>query len=120
MGPIRDFRDLEVWRLAMDFAELVLGAAPTLPPEERFGIGAQLRDASVSVPNNIAEGYGRGTRADYLRFLRIARGSSCEALTLLLLIQRVNYLPADVLDPLLVLIDRVRAMLHRLIQSLEC
>jgi four helix bundle protein len=119
MRPVNDFRDLEVWQLAMDLAVLVLQAAPGLPPEERYGLAAQLRDASKSIPNNIAEGYGRGTRPDYLRFLRIARGSANEVTTMLILIGRVGYLPADVLNPMMSLADRVRPMLTRLIKSLE-
>ena len=119
MGPIDDFRDLEVWQRSMDLAELVLKAAPLLPPEERFGISAQLRDASVSIANNIAEGYGRGTRLDYLRFLRIARGSANEVTTMLLLISRIGYLPSDLVNPMLSLADRVRPMLTKLIKSLE-
>ena len=119
MNAITDFRDLEVWQLAMDLAVLVLAAAPSLPPTERFGIGAQLRNASISIPSNIAEGYGRGTRLDYVRFLRIARGSACETLTLLIVIERAGYLPIDVLDPMKKLLDRVRATLHKLIVSLQ-
>lgn len=119
MGPIKDFRDLEVWQCAMDFAVLVLEAAPLLPVQERFGMSAQLRDASVSIPNNIAEGHGRGTRAEYIRFLRYARGSANEATTILLLIERVRYLPDNRLRPMLVLIERIRSMLTRLLGALE-
>lgn len=104
MGPIKDFRDLEVWQLGMDLVERVLRVAPHLPPEERFGLGSQLRNASVSVPSNIAEGYGRGTRLDYVRFLRI---------------ERVQYLPPQEIARLLDLLDRNRAMLHELIASLD-
>jgi four helix bundle protein len=118
MDPVRDFRDLEVWQRSMDFAVLVLEAAPLLPSEERLGISAQLRNASVSIANNIAEGYGRGTRAEYVRFLRYSRGSANEATTLLLLIERVGYLPAERLRPLLVLIERIRSMLAKLLHAL--
>ena len=119
MAPVNDFRDLKVWQLAMDLATLVLQAAPKLPPEERYGLGAQLRDAAASIPNNIAEGYGRGTRLDYLRFLRIARGSANEVTTMLLLISRVGYLPPETMSPMLSLVDRIRPMLTKLIRSLE-
>ncbi len=119
MDPINDFRDLEVWQRGMDLAVSVLHAAPRLPSEERFGIGAQVRNASVSIPNNIAEGYGRATRPEYLRFLRIARGSANEVTTLLLLIERVGYLPQSDLTPILALADRVSAMLTKLINVLD-
>ena len=116
---VQDFQDLEVWQVSMALAAHVLEASPQLPAAERFGIGTQMRRASVSIPSNIAEGYGRGTRLDYLRFLRIARGSACELHTLVLLVQRVHYLPPPTVLLLTTDIDRVRAMLHRLIKSLE-
>ena len=119
MGTIKDFRDLEVWQRSMDLAELILDAAPLLPPEERFGISAQLRNASVSIPNNIAEGHGRGTRAEYVRFLRYSRGSANEVTTLLLLIDRVRYLPPARLGPMVEMVERVRSMLTKLIDALE-
>ncbi|HTV00907.1 MAG TPA: four helix bundle protein [Luteitalea sp.] len=119
MSPLTTYRELEAWQHAMDLAVLVLRAAPALPSDERFGIGSQLRNAAVSVPSNIAEGYGRGSRPDYLRFLHMSRGSLNEVTTLFLLIERLSYLPLDTLPPLFATADRVGAMLHRLIRSLE-
>ena len=116
---VQDFQDLEVWQVSMDLAAHVLEASSTLPAAERFGIRAQMRNAAVSIPSNIAEGYGRGTRLDYLRFLRFARGSACELHTLLLLVQRMQYLQPPKVHLLTSHVDRVRAMLHRLMKSLE-
>ena len=121
MGPIKDFRDLDVWQRSMDLAELVLNAAPTAA---RGGTVRHQRCNSglrrVSIPNNIAEGYGRGTRAEYMRFLRYSRGSANEVTTLLLL-DRASSLPAAEarLAPMIGLIERVRSMLSRLIDALE-
>ena len=119
MSPLTDFRDLEVWQSAMDLAVLILRAAPSLPADERFGLASQLRKAAVSIRCNVAEGYGRGSRPDYLRFLHIARGSTNEVLTLLLLCKRMDYLTDGVLEPMLTGNNRVQAMLHRLISSLR-
>jgi four helix bundle protein len=117
--PLTHFQDLEAWQHAMDLAVLVMRAAASLPAHERFGLGAQVCRAAVSVPTNIAEGYGRATRPDYLRFLHIARGSLNEVRTLLLLTERLAYLPPDVLLPLFTKSDRVGALLYRLIRSLD-
>ena len=119
MAPLTTYRNLESWQQAMDLAVLVLRAVPALPPDERFGIGSQIRNAAVSIPSNIAEGYGRGSRPDYVRFLHMSRGSLNEVTTLLLLIERLSYLPLDALPPLFATADRVGALLYRLIKSLE-
>ena len=119
MTPLTTYRDLDSWQRSMDLAVLVLRATPGLPADERFGIGSQLRKAVVSIPTNIAEGYGRGSRPDYLRFLHIARGSLNEVTTLLLLVERLGYLPPDTLPELFECADRTGALLHRQIASLQ-
>ncbi len=119
MTPITTYRDLESWQCAMELAVLVLRAAPLLPSDERFGIGSQIRKAVVSVPANIAEGYGRGSRPDYLRFLHMARGSLNEVTTLLVLMDRLGYMPHDTLSEPLNYADRVGALLYKQIVSLQ-
>jgi len=77
------YKDLDVWKLGRELAVLVYGHCRSFPEEERFGLIAQLQRAAVSVPCNIAEGYGRRTSGEYSRFLRIAKGSLNEVETLL-------------------------------------
>ena len=77
------YKDLDVWKLGRELAVLVYGHCRSFPEEERFGLIAQLQRAAVSVPCNIAEGYGRRTSGEYCRFLRIAKGSLNEVETLL-------------------------------------
>ena len=91
-GRVRSYRDLIVWQKSMDFAEGVCRATRVFPPEEKYGLGDQLRRAAVSVPSNIAEGNGRETKRDYLRFLVQARGSLFESQTQLELARRLGYL----------------------------
>ena len=78
---IESFRDLKVWRSAFALGVSVHRLTRGFPASERFGLTAQLRRAAISVASNIAEGYGRGSRPDYLRFLKIARGSLFEVET---------------------------------------
>jgi four helix bundle protein len=78
---IRTFRDLIAWQKAMALARCVYRLSRTFPDDEKFGRVSQMRRAGVSVPANIAEGYGRGRRLEYLRHLEIARGSLFELQT---------------------------------------
>ena len=75
------YRDLITWRKAMDLVVGVYAETARLPVEERFGLALQMRRAAVSIPSNIAEGWGRGPTPDFARFLRIARGSIFELST---------------------------------------
>ena len=117
MGVIRTFRDLVAWQKGMDLAQAVYQASRSMPGEEKFGLVMQMRRSAVSVPSNIAEGYARQSRVDYLRFLRIARGSLAELSTQVELSCRAGLMEENqVLSDLLNETDRV---LQGLIRSLE-
>jgi len=77
-AAIRSYRDLAAWQRARDLAIATYALTAPFPSEERFGLVSQMRRAAVSIAANIAEGYGRGSAADYSRFLRVARGSLFE------------------------------------------
>jgi four helix bundle protein len=89
------------------------------PAEERYGLISQLRRAAVSIPSNVAEGYGRKTTADYLRSLYIAYGSLCEMETQLFLSGDLQYVDKDNLEALKENTQEVERMLKALIKSLE-
>lgn len=94
-NPIQSYRELEVWKKTMELVTEVNTATLGFPKNEQFGLTAQLRRASVSVPSNIAEGYGRSHRGDYLHHLSIARGSLCEIETQLIIAGRLMYIGKD-------------------------
>ena len=89
---IKSFRELEVWKKSMEFAVHVYGVVKAFPEEERYGLADQLRRAVVSIPSNIAEGRGRGSAKDYVRFLFQAQGSLNEVVTQLELAYRLGYI----------------------------
>ena len=89
---IRSYRDLQCWQHAFSLAKQVYRLTSQFPDAERFGLISQTRRAAVSVASNIAEGYGRGRTADYLRFLGLARGSLYELETQMLLGLELSYL----------------------------
>ena len=95
MSTIKSYRDLDVWQKSMDFVEDVYKALSNFPKEERFGICDQIRRAAVSIPSNIAEGFGRDSDTDFAHFLTIARGSLFEVATQLEIASRLGYLPSD-------------------------
>ncbi len=113
------YRDLLVWRLAMDLAQQVYEVTRTFPRQEIYGLTSQMRRAAVSIPSNIAEGSGRATRADYLHFLRIAKGSLRELETQIELAQRIGLMEADSEHRLQTLTTSVGKLLDRLIRSLS-
>ena len=89
---IRTYRDLIAWQKAMQLAKEVYVVTKALPDSERYGLTAQMRRAAVSIPSNIAEGHGRESPADFLRFLKIARGSLMELQTQTMLAQNLGFL----------------------------
>jgi four helix bundle protein len=84
-------KDVVVWQRAIQLAAAVYKLTSAFPASERFGLTNQLRRASVSVASNIAEGYGRATKGEYLQFLGHARGSNCEVETQLVLSQVLTF-----------------------------
>jgi four helix bundle protein len=113
------FRDLLVWRQAMDLARDCYFLTKHFPREELYGITSQMRRAAVSVPANIAEGNGRKTRKDYVSFLRVAQGSLRELETYLILVVEIKLVQKEAVTALLTQLGSVARLLNRLIQSLE-
>jgi len=115
---LKSYRELEVWQVAVEMVELVYRITEHFPPDERFGLISQMRRSAVSVPSNIAEGYGRRTRPDYCRHLSIAQGSLCELETQLIIAGRLGMFDRERATPLWDRMQKVGQMLHRLQASL--
>lgn len=115
---MEDYRDLVVWQRSMELVAHVYGLTKQLPKEETFALSNQLRRAVVSIPSNIAEGYGRNSKQDYLRFLNIARGSKNEVETQLQICLMLDYLRPEDAAEAQVLCAEVGKMLNALIHSI--
>ena len=87
-----NFRELTIWKDSMSFVKKVYLISANLPTEERFGFVSQINRSSVSIPTNIAEGSGRTTNKEFVRFLDIAISSSYELETQLILAEKFNYI----------------------------
>jgi four helix bundle protein len=113
---MQDYQKLTVWDRAHRFALAVHKLAGTFPVAERYGLTAQLRRATMSIPTNIAEGSGRNSPAEFGHFIGIACGSANEAEYQLLMARDLGYLPADVYEQSSAEIREIRRMLTRLRQ----
>jgi four helix bundle protein len=118
-GEIQSYRDLKVWQKGMGLAAICYLETKALPTDERFGLVSQIRRAAVSVPANIAEGYGRENRGEFIQFLPIAQGSLKELETHLLLAQRVHPKSSNGTATLLSQADELGRMLRALICALQ-
>ncbi len=117
--PIRSYKDLEVWQLAVELAELCYRSTARFPREEAFGMTSQIRRASVSIAANIAEGYGRELTGSFIQFLRVAQGSVKELETHWVIAERVELATSDETAGLLQMCARLSKMLRNLIRALE-
>jgi four helix bundle protein len=110
---------LIVWQKAVDLVLKVYEATDCFPQKEVFGLTNQLRRAAVSIPSNIAEGQGRNSNRDFLRYLSMARGSLQELETQLLIASRLGFLTDSYKDELVEIIADTGRLLNGLSRSLR-
>ncbi len=92
MGNIKSYKDLLIWQKGIEITEKVYLITNHFPNEELFSLTNQMKRASVSIPSNIAEGFGRNSTKSYLNFLKISRGSLYELETQLIIAEKLNYI----------------------------
>ena len=119
MGTVRDYKDLVVWQRGMELAKLVYAVSARLPTAEQFGLVSQVRRAAVSVPSNIAEGYGRQATGEYRHHLSFARGSLLELETQILICINLGFLKAGECEEVLSEANQLSRMLATLIGKLS-
>jgi len=116
---ISSYKDLIVWRKSMELVKAVYELTDQLPSDERFGLISQMRRSAVSIPSNIAEGRRRGTRKDFLSFLRIAYGSGAELETqinILKILPKTAFLNTENTEVLLI---EIMKMLNAMLQKMN-
>ena len=119
MSNIKSFRDLILWQKSMDLADRCYSRSLRFPREHQLVLGHQIRKSSVSVPSNVAEGFGRHYTAAYINHLWMANGSDHELQTQLELARRQRLLSADEATILIADADEVARILNGLVKSLE-
>ncbi|HET9361341.1 MAG TPA: four helix bundle protein [Vicinamibacterales bacterium] len=119
MAKINSFRELLVWQKSMDLAERSYRLTRRFKREDQLILGHEIRKSSVSMPSNIAEGFGRHHTAEYIHHLWFANGSSNELQTQLELGRRVEIVTVDEAEALIAGTAEVGRMLQGLIRALE-
>lgn len=116
---MKTYRDLIVWRKSMDLVTTIYEKTKQFPKEETYNLASQLKRSAVSIPSNIAEGYGRNSSGDYTRFLQIASGSLYELQTQLEICFRLKLLNEDNYNKIIPLSIEIEKMLSSLISKIK-
>ena len=114
--PMHNYKNLQVWPLALDQAEAIYLPSADFPAEEKFGLVAQLRRCVVSIASNIAEGSGRGSDKDFVRFLNMSLGFAFELETQLLVAIRLGYVGDEAIVEK---VNQLQKMIFNLIKRLQ-
>jgi len=113
------FRDLLIWQKSMSFVTKIYKQTNKFPDEEKFGLVSQLRRSAISVPSNMAEGYGRNSNKDFIRFLNIAMGSLFEIQTQIQIAYNLKFIEQQNFDELFEQSREIERMMSSFIKSLD-
>jgi len=116
---ITSYKDLIVWQKSYELSLLVYKFSKIFPREEIYGLTSQIRRCAVSIPSNIAEGYARQRRLEYIQFLQISFGSGAELETQLLIARDLRYITDEEYTKTNDLLQEVMKMLNSLIGKLK-
>ena len=116
---LKNYKELNVWQKSYELCLKIYRITAKFPNEEKYGLTSQIRRSAVSIPSNIAEGYGRKTTVDYIRMLYISYGSVCELETQILLAGDLGFIEKGELSAAKKDIAEIERMLKALIKSLE-
>jgi four helix bundle protein len=104
------YKELKLWQKSIDLVTNIYLSTRSFPNSERFGLISQINRAAVSIPSNIAEGAGRNSDREFIRFLSIAQASSYELETQLIISKNLTYLSVEDLDQLTMQIEEIQKM----------
>lgn len=119
VNTVKGFRTLAAWQKAYELALTLYKLSRTFPKEETYALTSQMQRAAASIPANIAEGYERKSKKEFLQFLHIAKGSPGEVETYLLLVRDLGYISAQPYSAANALREETARILRGLIRSLS-
>ena len=109
---MHNFKELVVWQKSRSLVKDIYSLVVSFPDDEKFGISSQMKRATISIASNIAEGAGRGTDKDFIRFLDIANGSAFELETQLYLSFDLSFIDKNILTNYLEKITEVQKLIY--------
>ncbi len=115
---MHNLNDIKVWKKAIELSKIVYQNTQNYPMEEKYGLITQMRRCAVSVASNIAEGAGRNSNKEFTHFLGIARGSSYELQTQIIISLELNYLEEFSSKEMLNKVDEIQKMIYGFSKSL--
>ena len=118
MAKVNTYKDLIVWQKAMEMTIALYQIVKKLPKEETYALSDQMRRAAISIPSNIAEGFGRNSKKEYIQFLFIANGSVCELETQLILCVQFKYFTEQEIQPIINLLDEIKRIIMTITKKL--
>lgn len=116
---IERFQDLKIWQRSIKLVEQIYKSTSNYPNDEKFGLVVQIRRASVSIPSNIAEGFGRWGNKEFRHFLYVALGSCAEVITQLVISCNLGYIKSSELDRLSDEVNQICKMITTLIKKID-
>jgi len=116
---IESYKDLIVWQKGIEIVNDIYNLTKHFPKYELYSLTSQIRRAAISIPTNIAEGWGRGTTKNYIQFLEISRGSLFELEALIIISTNQSFLTQDKCAEISIKINEIGKMLNGLITKLE-
>ena len=113
---MRNFRELKVWQEARILVKDIYTLTRLLPDSEKFGLTSQIQRSVISIPANIAEGCGKYSTKDFVRFLQISLGSAYELESHIILCHDLNFIPSDQSKPVIRNIQKLQKRIASLIK----
>ncbi|MCM8539020.1 MAG: four helix bundle protein [Lentisphaeraceae bacterium] len=116
---MKSYKDLIVWQKSMKLVSEIYKVTRNFPDTEKFGLVSQMRRSAVSIPSNIAEGYGRGSKVEYARYVKISRGSMYELDTQVEIARTQDFLNNENYKKITGNLEEIGRMLNGLVSALQ-
>lgn len=116
---MHNFKELHIWQRSRELVKVIYQLTGEFPNSEHFGLISQMRRSAISIPSNIAEGSGKSSNKDFIRFLEISHSSSFELETQLILSNDLGFITESELKDVLVILEEIQKMIFGFIQKLK-